>query len=193
MTETRIDETGADAQTTLDRAMTDQPPTRPGPTAPSDASADRTADEIVADRGGTMAPAATGGATRDGGTPSLSTADIAGGGTTARGTGGPNAGNGTPGRDVAGERVEPLFDESATTDLRDRWTDVQAGFVDEPRSAVERADSLVAEVMQRLADSFATERKTLEGQWSRGDDVSTEDLRVALRRYRSFFDRLLSF
>jgi hypothetical protein len=77
-------------------------------------------------------------------------------------------------------------------ELRERWTDVQAGFVDEPKSAVEQADALVAEVMKRLADSFATERQALEQQWSRGDDASTEDLRVALRRYRSFFDRLLS-
>jgi len=69
---------------------------------------------------------------------------------------------------------------------------VQTGFVDEPRAAVEQADALVAEVMKRLADSFATERQALEQQWSRGDDVSTEELRLALRRYRSFFDRLLS-
>jgi hypothetical protein len=57
---------------------------------------------------------------------------------------------------------------------------------------VEQADALVAEVIKRLADSFAAERSKLEGQWGRGDDVSTEDLRIALRRYRSFFDRLLS-
>jgi hypothetical protein len=86
----------------------------------------------------------------------------------------------------------PLFDETATGQLRDRWSDVQTGFVDEPRSAVEHADALVAEVMQRLAKGFATERQHLEEQWSRGDDVSTEDLRLALQRYRSFFDRLLS-
>jgi hypothetical protein len=148
---------------------------------------DRTADEIVAERN----------ATRDSrpasGTKPLSTADIASRRTAAgNGTTDTNA-DGAAGRDVDGERVAPLFDEAATTDLRDRWTDVQAGFVDEPRSAVEAADGLVAEVMQRLADSFATEREALEQQWSRGDDASTEDLRVALRRYRSFFDRLLSF
>ena len=62
----------------------------------------------------------------------------------------------------------------------------------EPRRAVEQADALVAEVIKRLADSFAEERSKLEGQWGRGDDVSTEDLRVSLRRYRSFFDRLLN-
>jgi hypothetical protein len=76
--------------------------------------------------------------------------------------------------------------------LRSRWDAIQTGFVDEPRRAVEQADSLVAEVMQRLAQLFADERSKLEGQWSRGDNVSTEDLRVALQRYRSFFDRLLS-
>ena len=90
------------------------------------------------------------------------------------------------------EQRSPLFDRSTADELRDRWTEVQTGFVDEPRSSVEQADTLVAEVMQHLADSFATERKNLEGQWTRGDDVSTEDLRVAMQRYRSFFDRLLS-
>ena len=87
----------------------------------------------------------------------------------------------------------PLFCDAGASHLRTRWTEVQAGFVDEPRSAVEQADTLVAEVMKRLADSFATERQALEQQWSSGQDASTEDLRVALRRYRSFFDRLLSF
>jgi hypothetical protein len=73
-----------------------------------------------------------------------------------------------------------------------RWEAVQVTFVDDPRRAVEEADGLVAHVMQQLADGFARERETLEGQWSRGEDVSTEDLRVALQRYRSFFQRLLS-
>jgi hypothetical protein len=76
--------------------------------------------------------------------------------------------------------------------LRARWEAIQAGFVDEPRRAVEDADALVAQVIQQLAESFATERARLETQWSRGDQVSTEDLRVALRRYRSFFQDLLS-
>jgi hypothetical protein len=64
--------------------------------------------------------------------------------------------------------------------------------VDEPRRAVEQADSLVAEAMKRLAEIFAEERATLEGQWGRDETVSTENLRLALRRYRSFFGRLLS-
>ena len=90
------------------------------------------------------------------------------------------------------EETTNLFPEKETTDFRTRWTDIQTGFVDEPRRAVEQADALVAEVIKRLANSFAEERSKLEGQWGRGDDVSTEDLRVSLRRYRSFFDRLLN-
>jgi hypothetical protein len=87
---------------------------------------------------------------------------------------------------------QPLLAEDATTDVRGRWKRIQGSFVDEPRRAVEEADTLVAELMQQLADSFAQERQGLEGQWDRGDEVSTEDLRIALQRYRSFFDRLLS-
>jgi len=86
----------------------------------------------------------------------------------------------------------PLFSESDVSDLRGRWSNVQAGFVDEPRKAVQEADNLVASVMKRLAEGFANERSTLEHQWDSGDNVSTEDLRVALQRYRSFFDRLLN-
>lgn len=87
----------------------------------------------------------------------------------------------------------PLLAEAEISDLRERWTEIQAGFVDEPRRAVEDADTLVAQAMKRLAEMFAEERSRLEGQWDRGDKVSTEDLRLALQRYRSFFDRLLSF
>ncbi len=89
-------------------------------------------------------------------------------------------------------RPAPLLPNDQTENYRSRWMQIQTGFVDEPRQAVEQADSLVAEVMKRLAETFADEREKLEGQWGRGADVSTEDLRVALRRYRSFFDRLLS-
>ena len=85
-----------------------------------------------------------------------------------------------------------LFPEKEANDFRTPWTDIQTRFVDEPRRSVEQADALVAEVVKRLANSFSEERSKLEGQWGRGDDVSTEDLRVALRRYRSFFDRLLN-
>jgi hypothetical protein len=86
----------------------------------------------------------------------------------------------------------PLFPVEEAGDLRGRWNEIQAGFVDEPRRAVEQADSLVAGAMKRLAETFADERAKLEGQWDRGNDVSTEDLRLALQRYRSFFGRLLA-
>jgi hypothetical protein len=86
----------------------------------------------------------------------------------------------------------PLFPDHELPDLRSKWDTIQAGFVDQPRKAVEEADSLVASTMKRLAEVFAEERSKLEGQWDRGDDVSTEDLRLALQRYRSFFHRLLT-
>jgi hypothetical protein len=88
-------------------------------------------------------------------------------------------------------RAGPLIADSDRNEFNARWKDVQFRFVEEPRSAVQEADTLVAEVMQRLAQMFATERARLEAQWSEGDEVSTEDLRQAFRRYRSFFDRLL--
>jgi hypothetical protein len=86
----------------------------------------------------------------------------------------------------------PLFSQEEAGNLRTKWDVIQVGFVDEPRRAVEEADSLVAMAMKRLAEQFAEERSRLEGQWDRGGDVSTEDLRMALRRYRSFFGRLLA-
>jgi hypothetical protein len=89
------------------------------------------------------------------------------------------------------DRGTTLFEDQAATEFRARWNDIQAAFVDSPRSAVERADALVAETMTRIAESFSTERASLETQWDRGDNVTTEDLRVALQRYRAFFDRLL--
>jgi hypothetical protein len=85
-----------------------------------------------------------------------------------------------------------LFSSDETKTLRGQWDSIQVGFVDEPRQAVERADALVAGAMKRLAEMFAAERERLEKQWDRGDSVSTEELRQALRRYRSFFGRLLS-
>jgi hypothetical protein len=85
-----------------------------------------------------------------------------------------------------------LFPNNELENLRNRWNEIQTAFVDEPRKAVEQADGLVASAMKRLAEVFAEERSKLEKQWDRGDQVSTEDLRVALQRYRSFFRRLLS-
>ncbi len=86
----------------------------------------------------------------------------------------------------------PLFSPDDARNFRSRWENLQVSFVDEPRRAVEQADSLVAEAIKRLAEVFADERQKLEKQWDRGDNVSTEDLRVALQRYRAFFGRLLS-
>jgi hypothetical protein len=93
---------------------------------------------------------------------------------------------------VKEEKPAPLFNETEAQELRMRWSDVQTGFVDEPRRAVQQADELVGSAMKRLAEVFAEERSRLEQQWDRGDNVSTEDLRVALQRYRSFFNRLLA-
>jgi hypothetical protein len=86
----------------------------------------------------------------------------------------------------------PLFASDESASLRQRWDAIQVGFVDEPRRSVEEADNLVAVAIKRLAEQFATERSKLEGQWTQGTDVSTEDLRQALRRYRSFFSRILN-
>jgi hypothetical protein len=115
----------------------------------------------------------------------LTTADLAGQADARRRPDGP--------RLVTGQHPEtpPLFSESEKGEFRSRWNNVQTGFVDEPRRTVEDADKLVASVMQRLAEGFANERSGLEKQWEQGDHVSTEDLRVALQRYRAFFDRLL--
>jgi len=90
------------------------------------------------------------------------------------------------------EMPAALFPEDELKRLHSQWSDIQSGFVDEPRRAVEQADSMVAATIKRLAESFADAKSNLEGQWARGGDVSTEDLRLALRRYRSFFDRLLA-
>jgi hypothetical protein len=90
------------------------------------------------------------------------------------------------------ETPAPLFAADAAESFRSRWQDIQTSFIDEPTRAVEQADSLVAEIMQQLAKTFAAERVQLEEQGAHGKDISTEDLRMALRHYRSFFDRLLS-
>lgn len=88
--------------------------------------------------------------------------------------------------------LEPLFADDAERDFRGRWREIQGSFVDEPRAAVEQADQLVAQLMQRLAQSFSDQRSNLEKQWDASEKISTEELRVALQRYRSFFERLLA-
>jgi len=89
-------------------------------------------------------------------------------------------------------QLEPLFADGRATELRERWQMLQGRFVDDPRNTVEEADALVAELLQELARSFSEARSNLERQWTEGDDVSTEDLRLTLQRYRSFFERLLA-
>jgi len=113
----------------------------------------------------------------------LSTADLAG----------MNPVSGGQARAVANdEKNEPLFVQDEAQDMRSRWERVQTGFVDDPRRSVQEADQLVASTIKRLAEVFAKERENLEHMWGTADNVSTEDLRMALRRYRSFFNRLLS-
>lgn len=92
----------------------------------------------------------------------------------------------------SGASLAPLLSSDATGAFQARWDAVQTAFIDEPRQVVEQADKLVAELMQQLAKTFAQERSRLEQQWEKNGDVSTEDLRLALQRYRSFFQRLLS-
>jgi hypothetical protein len=96
----------------------------------------------------------------------------------------------TPSADEGGAAAL-LTDEDAGG-FRSRWNEIQVRFVDEPRGSVQKADGLVAEMTERLTQMFSQERTRLESQWERGDDVSTEDLRIAFQRYRSFFERLLS-
>ena len=94
--------------------------------------------------------------------------------------------------EVSDDRPMPMFAGAESAGYRTQWDAIQTGFVDEPRKAVQEADALVALVIKRLSEVFTQERSSLEGQWGKGDEISTEDLRLALRRYRSFFERLLS-
>jgi len=121
----------------------------------------------------------------------ITTADLAQGRRPVSATPGPQvvAASATQGGETESAH---LFPGEELQGLRTRWKEIQTGFVDEPRTAVEQADGLVASAMKRLAEVFAQERAGLEKQWDRGDSVSTEDLRVAMQRYRTFFERLLS-
>jgi hypothetical protein len=91
------------------------------------------------------------------------------------------------------KQLAPLFLPDVAKEFRLRWDTVQIGFVDDPRQAVRQGDELVGQVMKSLAETFSNERATLEGQLDQTDKASTETLRIALQRYRSFFERLLSF
>jgi hypothetical protein len=96
------------------------------------------------------------------------------------------------GKQVGQDQPGPLFSKDESARLQTDWDKVQRGFVDAPRDAVREADQLVAATVKRVAESFAAQRSTLEHQWERGGEVSTDDLRVALQRYRAFFRRLLA-
>ena len=95
-------------------------------------------------------------------------------------------------RTTSSDRQMDLFPNEELVGYRTRWESIQTGFVDQPRAAVEQADALVSQVVTRLTEVFTRERAMLEAQFTKGDNVSTEDLRIALTRYRSFFHRLLS-
>lgn len=107
------------------------------------------------------------------------------------GMGGPSTG-GTRTASGSDEQAAPLLSSEEEKDFRAQWDSLQGRFVDDPRQSVELADGLVSAVLKRLAETFADERKRLESQWDRRENVSTEDLRLALHHYRSFFSRLLS-
>ncbi|MBJ7338209.1 hypothetical protein [Mycolicibacterium sp.] len=85
-----------------------------------------------------------------------------------------------------------LFADDEMVGLRARWDSVQASFVDDPKECVQKADGLVSDVVDQLTSGFCQARSRLEEQWARGEEASTEDLRIALKRYREFFDRLLA-
>jgi hypothetical protein len=86
---------------------------------------------------------------------------------------------------------QQLFRDDELQGFRSRWEQVQTSFVDEPRDSVQQADQLVSDLVDRLTSGFSEARSGLEEQWNKGEEASTEDLRVALMRYRAFFNRLL--
>jgi len=91
-----------------------------------------------------------------------------------------------------GGSLQPLLPSDMTQTFRARWDELQVQFVDDPQNSVAQADQPVAELIKSLAWTFASEREGLENQWNKGGNISTEDLRIVLRRYRSFFERFLS-
>ncbi|MFB9581612.1 hypothetical protein OG590_31595 [Streptomyces goshikiensis] len=108
--------------------------------------------------------------------------------------------DGEPGRattergavDAPAADEEPLLGAPDAEGYRKAWSEIQGRFVDDPQEAVRSADALVAEVMQTLARTFSARKQGLEGQWGQGGQVATEELRLALQQYRSFFNRLLN-
>jgi hypothetical protein len=108
------------------------------------------------------------------------------------GTGSSTAGTDSSTAGSESSTEESLFAEDELSRLRSRWDDVQAGFVDDPRECVQKADGLVSDVVDQLTAGFSEARSQLESQWARGEEASTEDLRLALKRYREFFERMLA-
>jgi hypothetical protein len=106
--------------------------------------------------------------------------------------GDPQMRSGAQGAAMQGEPLAELFPAELAEGFRSRWDEVQIGFVDDPKQAVKQADELVAQVMKSLAESFSRQRSSIESDVGGADQASTENLRVALQRYRSFFQRLLS-
>ena len=94
--------------------------------------------------------------------------------------------------DAVPETLEPLFEEDAARKFRSRWMAIQSKFVDDPRASVKQADDLVADIIKNVTMSFADRRIGLEKQWNSGENISTEEMRQALKRYRAFFERLLT-
>ncbi|MFD4431189.1 hypothetical protein [Nocardia sp. NPDC058497] len=115
-----------------------------------------------------------------------------GGSTPTRGSAEPESQAETTAAPTEEDETPQLLTTEDEEGFRERWREVQNKFVDDPRDAVLTADTLVAEVMQTLATTFAEHKQELEGQWNRGERADTEDLRMALRHYRSFFNRLLT-
>jgi hypothetical protein len=177
-------ERNQDTLTTRDLAAANDPATEASDSALQDRRPARdTPDEVYDREAAEQEPALDAPESTD----SSAGVDVAGSG--ARSVPAPTS---PAGSDSATADGAPLLSEELSTNFQRRWEEVQTRFVDEPRGAVEDADGLVANLMQQLAQGFAQERERLEAQWGRGEDISTEDLRVALQRYRSFFQRLLS-
>lgn len=177
--------------------MTDQVTTQPQTRDEADeetsrplSTADIAGSGSAADRATATAPASTDTPAPPRG--AANTTEAAAAGTAATSAAAASGATTTDAATSAREVDAPLFDEQTAQGLRSRWQSLQVEFVDEPRGAVEKADALVAEVMKQLAETFAGERRELESAWSGGREASTEDLRQAIRRYRSFFNRLLS-
>jgi hypothetical protein len=98
----------------------------------------------------------------------------------------------TPATDTAEDGLAPLFEAEDAKKFRSRWLAIQSKFVDDPSASVKQADDLVSDVIKSVTMNFSNRRIALENQWNSEDNTSTEDLRMAIKRYRSFFDRLLT-